>query len=333
LSSAPAISVVVPTVGRLATLARVLDRLDGQTAPATRFELIVAVDAAVDAGELDRLLIHRPYPARREQATIAGASGARNAGWQAARAPLVLFIDDDVLPDPGLIDEHLRWHRDHPAAEVGVLGHVRWAEELRVTPFMRWLEHGIQFNYPSIEGTETAWGNFYTANASVKRVLVERVGGFDEEGLPYGYEDLDLALRMHRHGGFRLLYNRAASAEHLHAMDLEFWKRRVARIAVSERRFVEKHPDIRAYFHDLFTRAAAAPPVGPAGDRLARGVSRRLPLAGPLVWSRADLFYRQQLAGPFLAAWAAAGTAKTGQPSSDVAGPPSSGGSPPGGPK
>lgn len=333
MSPAPVISVVVPTVGRVATLARVLDCLDRQTAVAEDFELIVAVDAAADAADLDRLLSDRPYRTLCVSATIAGASGARNAGWRAATAPLLLFIDDDVLPDREMVDQHIQWHRGHPSQEVGVLGHVRWARELRVTPFMRWLEHGIQFNYPSIEGSETVWGNFYTANVSVKRALVERVGGFDEEGLPYGYEDLDLALRMHRRDGFRLLYNRAASAEHLHAMDLEFWKRRVARIAVSERRFVDKHPDIPAYFHELFTQAAGAPPVGPTADRLARYVSRRFPLLGPLAWSRADLFYRQQLAQPFLAAWTAAQVTAGHQTSVERDPPPSPAGSPPGGPK
>ena len=97
---------------------------------------------------------------------------------------------------------------------------------------MRWLEQGIQFDYSAITGIEAQWGHFYTANASVKRDLVQRAGGFDETRLPYGYEDLDLALRMHRRDGFRLLYNSSAVAEHLHPMDLDFWKRRVARIAV-----------------------------------------------------------------------------------------------------
>jgi GT2 family glycosyltransferase len=322
--------VVIPTVGRLATLGRVFEHLDAQTAPAARFEVIVAADAKLrDLDELDRVLARRAYRVRREQATLPGASAARNTGWQEAAAPLVLFIDDDILPDPGLVDEHLRWHSRHPTADVGVLGHVRWADELRVTPFMRWLEHGIQFNYPSIAGQETVWGNFYTANVSVKRALVERAGGFDEHRLPYGYEDLDLALRMHRREGFRLLYNRAAGAEHLHAMDLDFWKRRVARIAVSERQFVAMHPEIPGYFHDMFTDAAARRRAIGYGERLARLVPRRLPLAGPYVWSRADLFYRQALAGPFLEAWQAWPGAGDPQPSAPV----SSGGSPPGGPK
>ncbi len=96
---------------------------------------------------------------------------------------------------------------------------------------MRWLEHGIQFDYPSIQDAEATWAYFYTSNVSVKRKLVARVDGFDEE-LPIYYEDLDLARRMQRLG-FRLLYNRKAVVQHLHPMDLDGWKTRVARMALS----------------------------------------------------------------------------------------------------
>jgi GT2 family glycosyltransferase len=307
--SRPRISVVIPTLGRLATLRRVLERLDAQTARGEDFEVIVAADANAEGlAQIDSLLNGRRYRARRVTGALAGASSARNAGWRAAEGPLLLFIDDDILPESSLIDEHLSWHTRHPSRAIGVLGHVRWAHELHITPFMRWLERGIQFNYPSITGEEASWGNFYTANASVKRELVDLAGGFDEQRLPYGYEDLDLALRMRELDGFRLLYNRRARAEHLHAMDLEFWKRRVARIAVSERQFVELHPELRPYFHDLFSDAASRPRVSEEAERLARLVPRRLPLLGPYVWLRADLFYRQALAGPFLVAWERAPT-------------------------
>lgn len=288
-------------------LRRVLDRLDAQTAPADSFEVVVVADAAEDRlAELDDAVSGRPYASRRLQGLMPGASAARNAGWRAAAAPLVLFIDDDILPEPALVAEHLEWHRRHPAEEFGVLGHVRWADELRVTPFMRWLENGIQFDYRNIDGTEAGWGRFYTANASVKRGLVLRVGGFEERALPFGYEDLDLALRMNAHG-FRLLYNRAAAAEHLHPMDLDFWKRRVARIAVSERQFVALHPEFTPYFYELFSAAAAARPARGLGARLAGLVPSTVPLIGRWVWGSADAVYRQALAKPFLDAWNAAG--------------------------
>jgi GT2 family glycosyltransferase len=306
------ISVVIPTLGRPAQLRRVLDHLDRQTAAAESFEVIVVADAKDTRGdELDEAVAGRAYAARRLQAERPGASAARNVGWRAARAPLVLFTDDDVFAEPQFVAEHLEWHRRRPGEEVGVLGRLRWADELEVTPFMRWVERGIHFDFAAIDGIEAGWGRFYTANASVKRSLVERVGGFEEEDLPFLYEDLDLAIRMHEHG-FRLLYNRDAVAEHLHRMDLETWKVRVQKIAVSERAFVRRHPEVPPYFHDLFRNAAESPPAKGRGARLVRFIPPGFPWLGARVWASADAVWRQQLAVPFMAAWReAGGTAAT----------------------
>lgn len=300
------LSVVIPTLGRADLLRRALDRLAQQRAPFGEFEVLVVADAEEhELALLDRAVVDRPYSARRLQATTPGASAARNRGWREAQAPVVLFIDDDILGEPELIAQHLEWHRRHPEPEVGVLGLVRWADELKVTPFMRWLEHGIQFDYPAIARDGATWGHLYTANASAKRSLLEEVGGFDEDGLPFGYEDLDLARRMHAHG-FELLYNPAAVAEHVHPMDLAFWKRRVARIAISEREFVARHPDVRPYFYDMFSKSMQDKLARGWGERLARIVPRGVPMIGERVWSSADAVYTQALARPFLDAWNAA---------------------------
>jgi len=328
------VTIVIPTLGRPEKLRRVLDRLDCQDAEAGSFELIVVADAKEQEPEaLDGALAARSFPVRRLQASRPGASAARNLGWRTAGTRLILFLDDDVLPEPSLISQHLAWHERYPEDEIGVLGLVRWADELRVTPFMRWLEEGIQFDYRRIKGTEAGWGRFYTANVSVKRQMLERAGGFEEEALPFGYEDLDLALRMHE-VGFRLLYNPAAAAAHLHPMDLDFWKRRIARIAVSERQFVAMHPEISPYFFHRFNEAAGGERAKGRGRILAR-VPRGFPWLGPRVWSSVDTYFRQALAPHFLEAWeAAAAPQATDQRSAEGEGAGrNSSGSSPGGPK
>lgn len=297
------LSVVIPTVNRPAVLRRVLDALAHQDAPDESFEVIVVIDPQdPDPPAVEAAISRRAYPVRSLLADAAGASAARNLGWRSAHAELILFIDDDILPSPQLISEHVRSHQRFPGAEIGVLGSVRWARGLRVTAFMRWLERGIQFDYQNIVGDEAGWSRFYSANASVKRSLLRRAGGFDAERLPFGYEDLDLAYRMTRFG-FRLLYNRRATAEHWHPMDLDFWQRRVRRIAVAEHEFVRLHPEIRPYFHQMFEQAARRPPSRGRGVRLAGVVPRWVPWLGPRVWRSADIHYRQALAPNFLAAW------------------------------
>jgi GT2 family glycosyltransferase len=301
------LSIVIPTLGRPDSLRRVLERLDRQDV--TDFEVLVVRDARDTSGS-PRIRSTPLFPLRELVGHEPGASAARNDGWRAASAPLVLFLGDDILPRPGLVGEHLAWHEGHPEPNVGVLGLVKWARDLRVTPFMRWLETGIQFDYSGVHGIEAGWGRFYTANVSVKRSLLERVDGFDER-FGYLYEDTEIAYRMSQLG-FRLLLNRAALGEHLHATTLEDYRRRVSDVAVAERRFVEKHPDISPYFYELFREAARQPRVTETGAWLARFVPRRALWIGPRLWSRIDRLYRQQLAGDFLTAWdAAAGEEQT----------------------
>ena len=324
---------MIPTLGRRASLLRVLACLDEQRSPSS-FEVVVVEDAA-EAEDSSPPAEGRGYDLRVLRASRPGASAARNAGVAAARSALILFLDDDVLPSPELVREHIAWHGDRPEPEIGVLGHVTWAAELKVTTFMHWLDHGIQFDYRSIAGGEAGWGRFYTANVSVKRSMIEAVGGFDEVRLPFGYEDLDLAYRM-ANRGFRLLYNPAAAAEHLHEMDLDFWKRRVRRIARAEHRFCRLHPEIPPHFEPMFRGAAGSPRASGRGAALIRILPRSFPVAGERAWRSADTAFKQALAPDFLDAWDEAERepeAAGAQPDLSERVPASSGGSSPSGPK
>lgn len=297
------LTVVVSTLGNYAGLRRVLDRFESQDAAAGSFEVLVVSDAAEpDSEAVDRAIQHRPYPLRRLTGRRPGASANRNAGWRAADTPLVMFTDNDTLAQPNLLSEHMHWHRRYAEEEVAVLGHVRWAREVRVTPFMRWLDYGFQFDYPSIQGIEAGWGRFYSANISVKRPLMEKVGGFDEQRLPYLYEDLDLGYRASKIG-LRVLYNRNAVVEHLKEVDLDLWRSRVRQLAIAERQFVRLHPEIAPYFRDRFSRAAGRPRVRGRGRHLIRHVPRGFPWLGPRVWASAGQAYLQELAPHFLEAW------------------------------
>lgn len=299
----PKISVVVSTLGNYDGLCKVLDRLEHQTAGRDTFEVIVAMDCAdPDPREVSNAIGSRPYDVSRTSGSRPGLSANRNAGLAKASASLILYTDNDTLSEPALVAEHLAWHERHPEEHVAILGHVRWASEIEVTPFMHWLDHGVQFDYPNITGIDAGWGRFYGANVSVKRAFVERVGGFDEERFPYLYDDLDFAYRANRLG-LQLLYNRAAVVEHLREVDLDFWRSKVGRLARVERKFVEVHPDVPPYFHRMFEGAARSPAASGRGRHLIKHVPRGTPLLGERIWRSAAMYYKQQIAPDFLEAW------------------------------
>lgn len=300
----PELSVVIPTYRRRDALPRTLDALERQTVGTRAFEVLVIDDPVEDDSEAvarDVDAGRRPYAVRHLHRDRRGVSAARNAGWQAADAELVMFIGDDILAAPDLLARHLALHRVEPGEETGVLGRVVWARELKVTPFMQWLDRGYQFDYGALRGGEAPWTHLYTSNVSLKRSLLERIGGFDEERFPFLYEDLDAGRRLSEHG-LRLLYEPGAIAEHLHPTGVDDWRRRMAATAAAERRWITTYPDMPAWFHDRFERAAARPRIPP----LLGHAAARLPSGTPgarAAHALADLHFRQELAPAFLDAW------------------------------
>jgi GT2 family glycosyltransferase len=299
------LSVVIPTYRRHAVLAKTLEALERQSVPPERFEVVVVGDPIDDDPASVTAAVapdRRPFTARVLQRGARGASAARNVGWRAARAPLVLFLGDDIIATPRLLAEHLDWHAQRGGPDVGVLGHVRWARGIRITPLMRWLEYGIEFDYDGIAGDQASWFNFYTSNISLRRALLEEIGGFDEQRFPFGYEDLDVGYRLQRRG-FRLLYNASAIGDHFHPTDLDQWRSRMAATASAERRWVTRYPEHPAYFYDRFSAADALPPARGRGRHLLRWFGPHFPILGPRAWRSADLYYLQLLAPSFLTAW------------------------------
>jgi GT2 family glycosyltransferase len=314
----PELSIVLSSLGNYSVLARVLEGYERQDAPPGSFELIVVIDRAdPDLAAADEAIGRRPYPVRRLIGRRPGLSANRNTGWREARAPLVLITDNDTIPVPRLVSEHLEWHRRFPQDEVAVAGHVRWALELELTPFMKWLDKGFQFDFGSTSGIDGGWAHLYGANSSMKRAFIQRVGDWDEENLPYLYDDLDWAYRAHGHG-LRVVYNRDAIVDHYRTDGtLEFWKQKMPRIARAEYAFVRKHPELKPWFHRVFTKAAGREPHG-SGVPLTRFIPEDVPWLGPRVWKSADHYWKRQLAPYFLEAWAECEAADASKPSGSM---------------
>ena len=99
--SAPALSVVIPTLGR-PTLRATLDSLLRANG-SEDIEIIVAGDwtSGPDTAELDRLMAEHPRIRHLRVRFARGDSSLKkNAGWEAAESGLVAFIDDDVRVPP-----------------------------------------------------------------------------------------------------------------------------------------------------------------------------------------------------------------------------------------
>jgi hypothetical protein len=203
--SLPEISVVVASHDRALRLRWLLNSLEDQTLGRERFELIVAHDSD-DEGATAALLDEHPVGARaiRFDPPAAGlntASKLRNAAWRAARAPLIVFTDDDCRAPGDWLEQALAAATAHPGAVVQGMtlpdpdeepnGHGAFPRTQHIVPPVPWAQ---------------------ACNIVYPRALLEQLGGFVEDPPLAAGEDTELAIRA-----------RAAGAPYVGAREALTW--------------------------------------------------------------------------------------------------------------
>ncbi len=249
------ISVIMPCHNRSHDLGRILAAYDRQAGDEP-FE-IIAVDDGSNDTTFEILSSYQPtrfslHPVRQEKNQ--GPAAARNRGIALARAPLILFIGDDVLPDPYLIRGHLIQHRRYPAQEIAILGRVQWPRDLPVNTLMQHID-GIgaqQFSYHYFrDQQEYDFRHFYTANISVKKDLLcsqqtSPNGKIFDTNFPYAaFEDVELSYRLALRG-LRIIYAYPLLGYHYHYHTIWSFSTRQYRAGLMACVLIKKHPKIKS---------------------------------------------------------------------------------------
>jgi peptidoglycan/xylan/chitin deacetylase (PgdA/CDA1 family)/GT2 family glycosyltransferase len=192
----PQLSVVVATHNRRELLVRCIESLRGQDADPGSFELIVADDGSSDGTGEAVAGLATPFELRCLRLEKGGQARAQNAAVEAARTPVALFLDDDVIASPRLVSAHLRAH----AERRGILGVglLEQAEPARRDWYARTFARSWNRHYSELGQRQLDWTACFGGNLSVPRDAFLEAGGFATD-LPGG-EDIELAFRLERAG-------------------------------------------------------------------------------------------------------------------------------------
>jgi GT2 family glycosyltransferase len=219
----PSLSVVVPTYRRRASLPALVTNLLDQEPD----EVVVVVDGDEDGSValLDRMAREdrRLRPVGRDNGGIAAA---RQTGLDAATGDVVLFVDDDVVPRPGLVTGHRERHRRRRGLVVvgympndpEALSGVEWAI---ARLYARSYEATVSFyeRHPDRILTRLWGGNF-----SIERDAARAVGMVSPIRHPRGHEDREFGLRCLQHG-LTGRFDRTLRVEHRYRRSLDGFRR------------------------------------------------------------------------------------------------------------
>jgi len=244
----PRFSIVIPTHNRAAILRRSLGhllRLPG----VEHCEIVIVDDGSTD----DTPTVIEEY--RRENPTLircivlsnGGPARARNHGVKAACMSRILFIDDDVFPREGMLQQH--WDILEKGY-VGSQGILAWHPDIEHTELIRYIDsRGSQFAFDRITNPdELGFQYVYTGNFATHRDAVLDAGGFDESfyrrELSFSaFEDTILGYRLTSQGG-QLAFNSNAIADHLHNMTVNGFLQREYKVGFISKRLMDLYPEI-----------------------------------------------------------------------------------------
>lgn len=203
--TAPAISVIIPVRNGAATLERCLQALRQSVGVA--WECLVIDDGSTDSSVA--IAVRAGARVLRTDHPASGPGQARNLGAQAASAPLLCFLDADVVARPDTLAQFVALF-DREASLAAAFGSydAQPGERDLLSQYRNLLHHFVHQT-----GHETA-STFWSGCGAIRREVFQRLGGFSAAYDRPSIEDIELGYRL-RATGAQIRLAKAIQVQHL----------------------------------------------------------------------------------------------------------------------
>lgn len=136
------ISIVIPTYNRPNQLSDVLTHILASCIEGfDNIEVIVVDDGSTNSPRMivENIVPSEPFDLRYIYQENSGPAAARNNGFRSANNEIVLFIDDDILVFPDLVQKHYKAHLKYPRSVI--FGQSPYPPMDKPTPAFRYLTY------------------------------------------------------------------------------------------------------------------------------------------------------------------------------------------------
>ena len=149
-----------------------------------------------------------------------GPASARNAGAAIARGEILVFTDDDCIPDPGWLSSLAKRFENDSECVVG----GRTVNDLSNNPYSSASQLLIDYLYKHYNAIPGKASLLTSNNLAIPASLFRDAGGFDGGFTRAAAEDRELCDRL-RHRGVRLTYAPEVIVLHRHSLSfMRFWR-------------------------------------------------------------------------------------------------------------
>ncbi len=180
MNSPPFLSVIIPTCHRNDLLAECLRCIQSSQPKdiLSDLEVIVTDDSRKTTG---KDLIEDKFPwVRWQEGPHRGPAANRNSGAKQAKGQWLVFVDDDCLPESNWLKA------------IAAMAHTNAFDVIEgktVAPGRA--DNPFKYYVENLTG-----GSFWSCNLAIRRDVFASLGGFDQDFLEAGGEDMELAYRI-----------------------------------------------------------------------------------------------------------------------------------------
>jgi radical SAM protein with 4Fe4S-binding SPASM domain len=211
----PIVSLIIPTYNNSKMLEILLKSLSLQTVKKSFYEVIVVDDGSSDnTKEIykkhEKDFIFSNYFYQEDLGFRAGQ--ARNLGAKNAKGKILIFLDDDSIPSPNFIKNHVESQKSYDIIlgynasygndrdyEINIINKAIKLNKLNKLPIIPEYRDTL-FKSNSLNNSKTnkkLWWNFAAGNFSIKKKIFDKYK-FDNDFVGWAEEDVELGYRLQK---------------------------------------------------------------------------------------------------------------------------------------
>lgn len=226
------ISIVIPTYNSEKTIFKTIEACLNQSCLNNKIEVIVIDDGSTDNTQEK---VQR-FPVKYIYQKNTGPASARNKGWLAAQGEIICFTDSDCIPNKDWIQKLVEKFTSNDIGAVAGSYDIANKKNL----LANCIHQEIKKRHKEMPEEIHVFGSY---NVAIRRKVLEKTNGFNEQYRYASNEDNDLSYKILK-SGYKISFAKDALVAHYHPEKLYKYLKSQYQHGYWRMKLYQEHPDM-----------------------------------------------------------------------------------------